>query len=203
MNKSSKKFYILDETYTSFAEIVPLDYESITTECSKCGTLFSERKSELQVKIVGKKIGDYYHLVHEKVISNKLSEILDANSFTGYITNHIELLGFFDSRGNSLPNSGFFLKELVITGRCGLLRYSNGKLIKGCSQCGIVPVDTLMDVVGISVSEEEWDGSDMFYFKNWVNGLIIVTERLKKEIEKSNLKNITFTEITEFKFSPF
>jgi len=45
----------------------------------------------------------------------------------------------------------------------------------------------------------EWDGSDLFGGKN--NKVILVTEKLKKTIEKAKLKNIKFEELKKFKYT--
>lgn len=203
MNKKTDKFYVIDETYSNFAEISPIDYVSITTKCIKCGAIFSKRKSDLKIKAIGKIAGDYYNLVNEKIISNKFKAIVRENNFTGYSINQLNFMGFFDKKGNKVIESEHSFYELSIKGKCGCLRDVNGREIEKCDKCGIVPVDTLMNIVGLSVIEEEWDGSDMFYFKNWENGLIIITERIKNEIEKYELKNITFTNIRDFEFAIF
>ena len=47
---------------------------------------------------------------------------------------------------------------------------------------------------------EEWDGSDIFYFKDW-KGLIVVTEKVKYLLEKNKMKNVAFANLEEFAFN--
>lgn len=90
-------------------------------------------------------------------------------------------------------------KELIVTGRCGSLKTRKGMEIPKCPKCGALRRDYLKKEKGFMV-DEEWDGSDIFYFRDW-KGLIVVTEKVKCLLEKNKMKNVAFVNLEEFTFS--
>lgn len=44
---------------------------------------------------------------------------------------------------------------------------------------------------------ESWDGSDVFYFKNW-DGVLIVTRRVKELLEENRMKNMDFIDVEDY-----
>ena len=108
-----------------------------------------------------------------------------------------------DHRGNPIAGKDFSkYKDLLITGRTGLLKDINGNVLKmDCEVCGRLQIGgegSLDEAEGLMVDENEWDGSDMFYFKNW-EGNLIVTERVKTIIEKGKFRNIEFYNLKDYR----
>ncbi|GKX66995.1 double-CXXCG motif protein [Inconstantimicrobium mannanitabidum] len=128
-----------------------------------------------------------------------MQKLLIEAEVTGFVLKNIVVEGWYDSKGNNLDISFGDLKEMDITGRCGFLRHKDGRIVEKCNECGAKDYEKQDEVDGLSVNLAEWDKSDMFYFRNW-KGAIIVTERVKEIVEKSNLKNINFLNIKDFRF---
>lgn len=195
-----RKFFRMNEIYTSFADAIELSTKQEIVECSKCGSIIATRLEPIKVYFEGKKQGDYYDVTLSSIISKKMQEVLIDEEITGFTLENINIEGWYDSKGRNLPIKYDDLKELKVIGRCGYLRHKNGDLLKKCSRCGYFDYDEAEDNVdGLSVDLDEWDSLDMFEFKNWP-GVIIVTERVKEAIEKNKLKNIKFTDISKFRF---
>ena len=194
------KFFIMDTVYTGFAHAIDLGGKKEIFECPKCGGIKSIRLEPIKVYFEGKKQGDCYGVPNGSIVNEKMQEILRTEGITGFTLENINVEGWYDSKRNSLLINYEDLKELKVIGRCGYLRDKNGEMLEKCNECGKINYAKAEDEVeGLSVNLDEWDGSDMFQFKNW-RGVIIVTEKVKEIIEKNKLKNIKFTDISEFQF---
>ncbi|MBU3185954.1 hypothetical protein [Clostridium estertheticum] len=197
---SEEKFFRMEDIYSSFAHAIELKVEKKIVECPKCGAIESIRLEPIKVYFEGKKQGDFYYVTKGSIISSRLQKILHEENVTGFTLGSINVEGWYDSNGKILPIAYDDLKELKVTGKCGYLRHDNGELLDKCDQCDNFDYDKAEDEVeGLSVNLDEWDGSDMFQFKNW-SGVIIVTEKVKEIIENNKLKSIKFTDISEITF---
>ena len=67
-----------------------------------------------------------------------------------------------------------------------------------CEKCGKIEYFGLYSYKGFST--DDWDGSDMFFLKNWP-GVLLVTTKVKKVITKNKFKNIRFEPLKEFQFT--
>lgn len=198
--KSEIEFYIMQKSYTNFARPVKLESSREIWECPKCGSVFVKRLFDLKVYFKGKKVADYYSVSNYNIISGELQKLLIEAEITGFILKNIVVEGWYDSKGNNLDMPFSDIKELEIIGRCGFLRHKDGSIVEKCNECGATDYKKQDEVNGLSLNLDEWDKSDMFYFRNW-EGVIIVTEKVKEIVEKNDLKNINFLNIKDFKFS--
>ena len=88
--------------------------------------------------------------------------------------------------------TGFSTKEINCTGWCD----KRGKEVDRCFKCGAFKGNPYNRINGLSVGDE-WDSSDLFYFKNW-EGPLIVTRRTKELIENNNLKKVKCTAVENY-----
>lgn len=173
------------------------DNQMVTKKCPLCRAIFSNRKyDKFRVHFIGKKEGDFYFAPVCIIISNKFLRVLYENNITGFSLNEINCTGWYDKTGKLTSIDASQYKELVVNGRAGYLLDKSGKEVPRCSKCGAFKGDPFRPINGLSVGEE-WDGSDLFYFKNW-EGPLIVTRRTKELLEKNKIKNIKCTAIEEF-----
>lgn len=192
------EFYILSKTYTNYAIAVREEQPSIVNKCSVCGAVSGRRRPDEKFKMhfEGKKIGDYYFAPICNIVSEKMLQLLKDNEITGFREKEIECTGWYDKKGNELPIDFSGVRELEITGRTGKLLNLEGKEVENCPHCNALKDEGLRSVEGLSVGEE-WDGSDMFYFKNW-NGVTIVTSKVKELLESNKMKNVDFIKLSEY-----
>ena len=197
----SQEFYVLQETYTDFASMLEHKENEVELyECMKCTAVMRIPKNEVKIYFKGNKTADFYSYSLWSIINQKLQDTLSEQSITGFKLQDINFQGWFNKKGNSIEvPQAKELKEIVITGRAGLLRHKDGRILDHCSECKATSYKIKKTVDGLSVGLDEWDGSDMFCFTNWA-GNIIVTQKVKDIIEKGNFKNIQFTHINDFKF---
>jgi hypothetical protein len=194
-----EEFYILEEDWEKhYAEAI---YKSDNPQIEICELCKGRRvtlTSNLQVYFEGKKKADYYSVTQYSIISENMYNTLKENNITDFNTRDIHVTGCYDARGNKVDFETNGLREMIILGECGYLRKTDGNLIKKCEKCGRVkPVDK-EDVIGLKISIDEWDGSDIFQFKNF-KGVPIVTQKVKDILEKSKIKNVTFINIKDYK----
>lgn len=194
------EFFVVSDAYTNFARAIRDDDQTIVEKCPMCGAVFEKRKyKKFKVHFSGKREGDYYFAPICSIASERLLQTLREAEITGFSENEIECSGWYDSKGNELPIDFSKYKELVVNGRTGYLLCKDGTEVLRCSKCGALRGTTLEKVKGLSVGNE-WDGSDIFYFKNW-RGPIIVTKKVKELLVKKKLKNIIFIDLEDFTFT--
>lgn len=121
---------------------------------------------------------------------------MNEENVTGFEVRDFICTKWIDQRGKIIKgNMANEYKEIFITGRTGFLKHMDGVDVKRtCEMCGTPEIwgeRSMEEINGLLVDVKEWDGSDMFYFKNWP-GNLIVTERVKDIIEKGKFKNIQF-----------
>ena len=189
------EFFVLKKKNSHFKKAVwgnSLTH-SIKT-CPRCESVFTDLHGPLTISLTSGKDGDYYRAVQYNIISTSFQKILLENNLSGFQLNDIKIE---DSKGNISETN---LKQLDIIGRGGLLKDIHGQEILNCSACHVVDPDILDRLDGLGINQENWDGSDIFYFDNWV-GTPIVTEKVKRILEKSNLTNIKIINIKDYIFS--
>ena len=198
-----KNFYVMRTNYMGYAEVFIENDQTVWEKCPMCSSIFEERKHEiLKLHFLGKREGDSFLHVGGcacHVVSLKLLKLLSENEISGFLQNEIECTGWYDKNGKLLDKNCSKYKELIVTGRAGYLKNRNGKEIPKCPRCGAKNILKAKKEKGFII-DEGWDGSDMFYFKNWI-GVIIVTEKVKQLLEKNKMKNVIFEKLDEFTFS--
>ena len=191
------EFFVVQQTYTDFAQALREDNQMLTRKCPVCGAIFSDRKYDrFRVHFSGKKEGDFYFAPICIIVSDKFLKVLYENNITGFSTKDIHCTGWYDKRGKAVAMDTSKYKELVVNGRTGYLLDTSGKEVDRCSECGAFKANPYNKINGLSVGDE-WDGSDLFYFKNW-EGPLIVTRRTKELLEKNNLKNVKCTAVEDY-----
>lgn len=195
-----EEFYILKEDYEGgYAEAIYKNNKSQIEVCKLCGGRSIKRISKLTVSFQGKKEADIYQVPQYTIINTKVYNILKEMNITGFTVEDIDILSCCDKKGNPVQLDVSGLKEMIVNGRCGYLRNKDGTLVEKCEQCGRFNPASKYNVHGLSINLDEWDGSDIFFFKNWF-GVVIVTEKVKNAFEQARLKNIKFQNIKEFEF---
>lgn len=195
-----QEFYILNEGYEGgYAEAIYKNNKYEFEVCNLCGGRKIKRTSKLTVYFEGKKEADIYQVLQYTIINTKVHNILKGMNASGFNVEDIDMLGCYDNKGNPVQLDVSGLKEMIVNGRCGYLRNKDGTLVEKCEQCNKFSTASKNNVHGLSINLNEWDGSDVFFFKNWF-GVVIVTERVKDVLEQAKLKNIILQNIKEFEF---
>ena len=193
-------FYFMETSSSNYLYAKIKSDQLIINKCPMCGRVYEEGKYEqFKIQLWGKKEGDYIFSPYCNIVSSKMLELLYNNEIGGFLENDINCTEGRDRKGILLKGNIPVYKELIVTGRCGYLKTRNGMEIPKCSKCGALKRDYLKKEKGFIV-DEEWDGSDIFYFKDW-KGLIVVTEKVKYLLEKNKMKNVAFANLEEFAFN--
>ena len=204
MRIDNEQFYLLGDRRTVYAEAFSdMKQKHCMDVCDVCKSCLARRFSDndaSKVYFVGKKEGDYYKdlFLRVHIVSQRFLEILNNEKVTGFRSQDIEFSGWYDrTTKKPLSMDGSLYKEIVITGKGGYLLDLHGNDIPRCPKCGKIERFGIYAYQGFTT--DYWDGSDMFFLKNWP-GVLIVTEKVKKAVEKNKLKNIKFTKLSEFRF---
>lgn len=195
-------FYILHDRYGNFAEAIRDVNVMNTNVCDDCQGVHSKKTSNLRIYFKGKKEADFYIAPPFHIVTQRFQDVLSQHHFSGFSFEDVELTGWYDSMNKPIEKDVSGIKEWVISGRAGKLRHLDGAFVTFCPTCQRALPEGKKEVNGLSVHLEEWDGSDIFYFKNWF-GMVIVTEKVKKVLEKNKIKNIQFQHIKDFKFTGY
>lgn len=191
-------FYRMKTKSTNYFFALVEEGQTIVKKCPMCGGVWEERKyDKLKVKFKGKKEGDYIFSPDCNIVSLKMLRLLHDNKISGFIENHIVCTEWSDRAGKPLENDSSQYKELIITGTAGCLRTKSGVEIPKCPRCGALRISSYIRNSKEFIVDEEWDGSDMFYFRDW-KGPIMVTEKVKNLMEKNKIKNVAFENIGIF-----
>ena len=138
----------------------------------------------------------YDSLFITHLVSPQLLNALQEAGITGYYDQKTDFIEWTDrTTGKNLDIDGSKYREIVITGRGGYLTDLEGNRIPYCEKCGKIERFGLYSYKGFST--DDWDGSDMFFLKNWP-GVLLVTTKVKKVITKNKFKNIRFEPLKEF-----
>ncbi|WP_142347351.1 hypothetical protein [Bacillus pseudomycoides] len=187
------------ETYANFAEPIEGVNKFAKKVCGICGGISTTKQHPLRIYFQGKRMADFYSTPSYTFISDKMQKALLENNITGFSLEPFilqeEAIPFMKLPMDYVKT----LKELTVHGDGGYICHSNGEQIKKCQHCGKIS-ENKRTIEGLSVSLKEWDGSDIFFFKNWI-GVIIVTEKVKEIIEKHKFKNVRFIDLAEFRFA--
>lgn len=114
-----------------------------------------------------------------RLLSPRFVQVLEASKATGWTTWPVEIR---TRRDGTLRH----YRGLTVLGRCENLYFAGD------------PVDVGRRVKkrkGLAFDRATWDGSDVFCDER--KGLILVTERLKNEMEKAKLTNVSFEDIDD------
>lgn len=187
--KSSNYFYAM-----------VVDGQTIDKKCSMCGSVREERKyDKFKLKFQGRMEEDYIFSPYCDIVSLRMLRLLYDNKISGFIENDLICTEWRDRTGKLLKKDSSQYRELIVTGTAGCLKTKSGVEIPKCPKCGALRRNYLKKEKGFIV-DEEWDGSDMFHFKDW-KGLIIVSGKVKDIIEKGKMKNVQFEKLDEFTFA--
>lgn len=125
-----------------------------------------------------------------ELLSPRALQVLRDGSFTGWRSFAVEITG---KKGKRIEG----YEGLVVTGRCGPIDWSKGKLIRKPPP---VPQGQGYDAwVGMYFDPGSWDGSDLFLPEGTTYK--ILTERVKTALEEANITNMRFEPLTEFERS--
>ena len=188
-----KMYYFLDNVYTRCCGILAEDNIYKVRQCEKCKGNFVSYSNPVKFEIHGKPC-DYYLFDNINIVSEKFLEVLEQTEITGYEIKDTECI---NSESLVLEDDKpIKYYELIVTGRCGLIRNINAELLPHCSACRRkFPLTVITH--GLSFNQNEWDKSDIFAFDN-MSSLPIVTENLKKVLKKAKLVNLKFIELSEY-----
>lgn len=188
------EFYVIrDFSKTKIKSIYMTNKNKRINTCEVCAAITSEFDGSLEISYDGRgERGDYNRLPFWSVVSPEFISALEGYNITG--VNYKDIL-LKDKKGQLVTTD---LKEMEVCGRGGLLHDINGNEIQNCPVCNIVTPEILSEHDGLTV--DNWDGSDIFYFDNWI-GNPIVTERVKNSLENSNLKNIKLINVRSYIFN--
>lgn len=185
------EFYMLREKKERFAQLKSTieDYFN-TPKCKKCGN-YSTYLSNLKVKFRDKETTDFYDVWGYTVISSGIQEKIKGFKNFNLLPIEIEV-----DKKERLDEELYKLARIETTGKGGYLQNIHGEKFAHCEECGL-PIEVFSSPEGLSVDENEWDGSDIFYFNNWY-GNIIITEKVYQVLNETNTKNITFTNLKDY-----
>ena len=193
-------FYTMKTKPISYTDVIIDNDQTVTKKCPMCGSVLGERKyDKYKLRFWGTREGDLLFSPDCHIVSFNLLKLLYDNKVSGFLENEIDCTGWDDRKGKRLQKDSSSYRELIITGRAGYLKNMEGIEIPKCPKCGAKDIPAAEKEKGFIV-DEEWDGSDMFYFKNWP-GMIIITEKVRCLLEKNKMKNVRFTILAEYTFS--
>ena len=146
---------------------------------------------------------DYYFVNNMVMVSERFYSFLKERNLTGFKFRNADAQRWHESpRWNEsrfkIEKKPEDLKyyEMVVTGRCGLLRNMSGIAMPHCKKCGRRLSHTGLCHNGVSFDPEAYDGSDIFAFDNLWN-IPIVTEELRDAIIAQGFTNIRFVPLNE------
>lgn len=124
--------------------------------------------------------------VHIKAFADRVVETLREGGFTGWATYPVEIYG-----KNKERIEGY--QGFAVTGRCGPIDDSKSPL-ESCEP-RVPGGRRVQRRVGMYFDQQTWDGSDIFMPEQC--GFVFVVERVKRALEKTKVKNFSFTRLTE------
>ena len=185
------KYYFIDTKYFGKRDIYIIPDENTWTPniCPECGGNHVTTSVPASIAIKGVPC-DFYDNSGQLFISSKCLHVFNQLELTGYTVLPAKI-----RLRNVLFNSNLEYYELIIQGRCGYVRDLKHEILPKCDSCGRrLPLKE--SIAGCCFEESEYDGSDIFSFNNLVN-FPIVNETVKKQLLKSNLSNLKFTELSK------
>lgn len=193
-------YYFLDTKFSERrAGYIPYKVNSqrVIKRC-KCTACFNEYIEPIAFDIKGA-LCDYYMVDNQLMISEKFLSVIRDARFTGFnIRNAVVRTWNKVVNEDDIKQLRYY--EMVITGRCGLLRNMDGEELPHCEMCGRRISHTGLLTEGVSFNEALYDGSDFFAFDNLWN-FPIVSDEVKKILTKSKLTNLKFVPLNEKVFN--
>ena len=127
------------------------------------------------------------------MISERFCSFLKQQELSGYTIRNAVVQKW----DNSLKKTeGLKYYEMVVIGRCGLLRNLSGAALPHCKKCGCRLTHTGLYTNGVSFDPTFYDDSDIFTFDNLPN-IPIVSEKLRDAIISQGFTNIRFIPLNE------
>lgn len=169
----------------------------IIKEC-KCKAYYTEYAEPIAFDIKGA-LCDYYMVDNQLMISEKYLNVIRNAGFTGFnIRNAVVRTWNKAENNDDIKELKYY--EMVLTGRCGLLRNMDGDELPHCEMCGRRIPHTGLLIEGVSFRETLYDGSDFFAFDNLWN-IPIISDEVKKILTKNKLTNLKFVPLSEMVFN--
>ena len=162
-------------------------------ECTSRKTAYEE---PIKFQIEGEPF-DYYLIMNRSMISERFYTFLKESGLTGVRFRNAVVQKWNPFRYESeikLEDLKYY--EMVVTGRCGLLRNMSGITLPHCKKCGRRLAHTGICTNGVSFDPASYDGSDIFTFTNLPN-IPIGTEKLRDAIISQGFTNIRFVPLNE------
>ena len=193
-------YYFIEPKYFGKRDIImPKETGNIfhPNVCPVCGGNRSEPERPVRFVLRGEPC-DYYQFWSFIFVSESFKSMLEELNVTGY-----KLVPAKTAAWNLSDNEDEFPSyyEMIITGRCGLMRDMNGTPLPHCEKCGRSS-DPKEDITGVSFEPDDYDDSDIFVFENRTN-FPIIDSKLKKEISARKLSNCKFTDIRKYTVKSF
>ena len=163
----------------------------IVSECD-CKSRQTEYDEPIKFDIKGK-LCDYYFADNQIMISERFYSFLKEKALTGYITRNA-VVRTWNKSEKKTDDLKYY--ELVVKGRCGLLRDMSGDELPHCQKCGRRVAHTGALIDGVTFDMDQYDGSDIFAFDNLWN-IPIVSETLRNAIIECGFTNIKFIPLSE------
>ena len=187
-------YYFMWDIYSEkYGASIPLGFNpwKVVSEC-ECRSRITAYEGTIKFDIKGKP-QDYYFVDTEVMISERFCSFLEKQGLSGYTIRDAVVREWNGSVKNADSLKYF---EMVVTGRCGLLRNMSGITLPHCKKCGRRFSHTGICTNGVSFAPESYDGSDIFTFINLPN-IPIVTEKLRDAIISQGFTNIRFVPLNE------
>ena len=162
----------------------------------ECKARFTEDVEPIHFRIEGEPC-DYYFVSTTVMVSERFYTFLKERGLTGFRFRNavVQEWSPFRCKSEKKPEDLKYY-ELVVTGRCGLLRNLSGAELPHCKKCGRRFSHTGICTNGVCFAPESYDGSDIFTFDNLPN-IPIVSEKLRDDIINQGFTNIKFVPLNE------
>lgn len=130
-------------------------------------------------------------------VSKRIKEIFEKNNISNCEFIPMNCTEWRERNGKSKDKRDVEYYYMQVKSTCGLALNIKGEECPHCHVCKSIEY-VGMDFEGFSFNESKWDGSDIFVFNNKDN-IPIITEKLKKILEKEKLTNVEFVKVPSFK----
>lgn len=188
-------FYLLNgKTISSWVKSVEGEEIIIGKQiCSKCKGEKNTYNDKVKINVIGKRIVDLYDNFFFPIVSEKFKSVIEENNLTGVKFIEVEVIQYLDGSRKPMDIKQRLFR-MIITGRTGMWRNSNGEILLHCEECKRVSPKNNRGLTGYSTLEEEWDGSNFFMYSNQ-SRLMIIDEVAYKVLKKAKLKNIEIKQL--------
>jgi hypothetical protein len=176
--KSSKEFFWLHDQHkpgvfwTSFETGIGMD-KIFSGEVSPPAPILCKHS-------MGRKLYDFVWAVLYPLIHTRVIDLLTPAKISGWSTYRVKVTG---PDGTVIPE----YHGLSIRGRCGSITFNKAEIVVEKTQYG-----TFRRYKGLNVTEDSWDGSDMFIGADHQTTFILVTERVYELFRDEKVGNVDF-----------